>query len=121
MVYGNVWSEFGGLYPLLQIVPIVVAIQFKSILLGIGACVISAFALLLYHFSRISLIGRYFRNPVVTGLTFIYLSASPILGGLSYYYLKQTTWWSILNAGILLILGVLCVFVLRERINEEKR
>lgn len=112
MVIGNIMTEFGGFYPLMYIIPIALAEQYLDIGLGLIACAISAAALLLYHLSGISLLGRYTRkSAILRVVSSAYFSLAPIIGGLAFYLSRREAAWAALNASLLTIMALYSALV----------
>lgn len=111
MRLGNVWSEYGAVYPILLLTPTVVTVATSGpagAVIGVTASLIA----LLYQFSPISLAARFrHRQKLWTGFG-LALAALPALGVLIYWRVGTSWPWTI--AFTLLILSTVTLGTLQS-------
>ena len=111
MRYGNVLSEYYGLFPLTVTIPLLVYafsnnIFFSAILLSIDLLAFS-----LYHMSKFDILSRYFKHKIglpIILLVFIFLTVSQFISEVNgWTYIKYVTVsMMLIYLTILLIIGI---------------
>lgn len=92
MKWGNVLSEFGGVYPFLVSLPVALG-AVSSLWVGLGSALFVTAAILVYEHSRLSIIVR-FRQNVFTRTLSAVIAASPVVGVLVVRPGAQLAAWS---------------------------
>lgn len=111
MKWGNVLSEFGGVYPFLISLPVTFAKVTASTWAALATAVIFSVALLVYERSRFSISVR-FRQTRLTFLLTLMAGISPVLGTVSVQQSSEiATWvWTAAVAAVLTMLSVTYLF-----------
>jgi ribosomal protein S18 acetylase RimI-like enzyme len=110
MRVGNIFSEFGGVYPFFHVVPVVlVSLGNASTAVGAITCFGATAALIAYHASRFEILERYLLKRRTRIAAEAYLSISPVLGFTSQELLNTTAAWSLVNVAVLLALTAVCL------------
>jgi ribosomal protein S18 acetylase RimI-like enzyme len=108
MEWGNVLTEFGGVYPILQIVPVAVtSITHRESLGGI-TCVAASIGAALYQASPFDILDRYNNNRFLFLAAAVLLIISPVVGFVCQWQLNSTALWSIGNVLLLAGVALLC-------------
>lgn len=103
MQAGNVFSEFGGHYPLILLIPVVISRVAQSTSLSVILCIGSVIGLAWYHNSGLALIDRYKLPLGIFGLIKWVLTFSSI-GALAELLVNNTTtWWTVGNLLLLMV------------------
>lgn len=108
MEWGNVLSEFGGVYPLLQIIPVAVASITHREALGGVTCVAASLSAALYQASPFDILDRYNNKKYLFFAAALLLIVSPIVGFLCQWQLGSTAIWSVGNVLLLAAVAALC-------------
>ena len=93
MKIGNLVSEFGGVYPFFQVVPVAVAALTHSAWAGAGACGFSAVALAAYSVSGKDIVDRYPMPQGIRLAALSYVTVSPVFGYVTELTLGTTAYW----------------------------
>jgi hypothetical protein len=109
MAIGNILSEFGGVYPILQVVPVTVVVLTHQRLPGAIACFGASVAILLYQKSPFDILDRYNDRRLLFAVITGYLVLCPIIGYVCDIVLKSSLAWSILNIVTLAYICWVCV------------
>jgi ribosomal protein S18 acetylase RimI-like enzyme len=90
--WGNVLSEFGGVYPFLVSLPVALGFVSSSLWVGLGSALFVTAALVVYEHSAFSIIVR-FRQTILTRALSAVIAASPIAGVLVVRRESQVAAW----------------------------
>ena len=108
MEWGNIITEFGGVYPVLQIVPVAVASITHRQALGGVTCIVASASAALYQASPFDIFDRYNNNRILFFITTSLLVISPTVGFLCQWQLNSTAIWSVANVVLLIGSAILC-------------
>lgn len=100
MKWGNLLLEFGGVYPLVLVLPAVFANASDNTMLSIGTSVAVTVLILVYEASPFSISGRYSRNAVFWTLV-LATAALPIVAIPLQIATGRDTVWILLAGGVL--------------------
>lgn len=117
---GNILSEFGGVLPTLQIVPVIVAAQLNDPTISLATCLAAGAVSAWYQAARLDIQSRYLpqrpRYGIRTTLAVYVLRASevwivlaPTVGWLSFRYGPGLGAWVALEMAMLLLAGGVCL------------
>lgn len=93
MKWGNVLSEYGGVFPFLVSLPVTFAGVTRTQWIALTTAAMVSLALFVYERSRFAISSRFRRTPFVVGLEIITCSA-PMTGVLAVLYLPITWPWT---------------------------
>jgi hypothetical protein len=119
MQIGNIVSEFGGVYPMLQVLPISVAAITDDWHVGGPTSAAACVAIFAYQRSEFGILHRYKdlrkrqsptwpRRRWVGGLELV-LAFSPVIGYASWEWFRSTGYWTIGNVAVLLLAAGWCM------------
>lgn len=111
MKWGNVLSEYGGVFPFLVSLPVTFAGVARTQWIALATAAMVSFALFAYERSRFAISSRFRRTSFVIGLEVIACSA-PVTGVLSVLYLPITWPWTG-TISLVLMLKVLIYLIRR--------
>ena len=109
MQIGNILSEFGGVYPILQVVPVAVVVITHQKLPGAITCVGASITIFLYQRSPFDILDRYNNRRILFALLTGYLVLCPVIGFACDVLLDSSLVWSILNITLLTLIGWVCI------------
>ncbi|MDR6168508.1 ribosomal protein S18 acetylase RimI-like enzyme [Microbacterium paludicola] len=102
MKWGNLLLEFGGVYPLVLVLPAVFADASDNAGLSLATAIVVAVLVLAYEVSPFSISGRYRRNIVFYALAVV-TAAAPVAAAPLQALTGRDTAWVVLTAVILIV------------------
>lgn len=119
MKWGNVLSEYGGVFPFLVSLPVTFVEVSRTQWIAIATAALVSLALFAYERSHFAISSRFQKTPLVVGLEIVTCSA-PITGVLAALYLPITWPWTG-TISLALLLKALIYLTRRPAESERSR
>jgi hypothetical protein len=94
MKWGNLLSEYGGVFPFLFTLPVTLASVTKNQWVALATATMVSSALYMYERSRFAIASRFRRTPFIAGLEIVTCSA-PITGAFFVLYFPVSWPWTV--------------------------
>ncbi|MGW4680593.1 N-acetyltransferase family protein [Micromonospora taraxaci] len=118
--WGNVLSEFGGVFPFLIALPVTFAKITSSVGVALAAAALFGAALLVYDRSTFAISAR-FRQTVSTTALSLFVAAAPVLGVLAVRHSAAPFSWAWTGAVLLALAAQSFTYLFRRRDESTSR
>lgn len=118
--WGNVLSEFGGVFPFLIALPVTFAKITSSVGVALAAAALFGAALLVYDRSTFAISAR-FRQTISTTALSLVVAAAPVLGVLAVRHSAPTYSWAWTGAVLLALAAQSFTYLFRRRDESTSR
>jgi hypothetical protein len=103
MRLGNLWSEFGAVFPLFLLMPAIVVVATEGSLAGVAITVVASVLVGLYQLSPICLAGRFESHRSAWVALGVALTAMPVLSAVTFLLLGTIWPWTVVFIALTLV------------------